>query len=242
MAGLAIAYVAVGFASDDAPANVAPILATAETILTFLFIAEFAVRLWASESRIGYLRSHAIDLVALLPTARGLRIARLIRLLRLVRTFTSLRRVMTDVERLSDHHGLGTLVIAWFGVMFLCSSVFFSVENGVNPGLHDPGDAVWWGIATLTGGTTAVQPVTFEGRLAMGVLLVVGVALFTAITAVFVSFLLTSGQTGTRLTAPANATALDPFSALEQLAALARSGAITPDEHDRKRAQLLDRI
>lgn len=238
MAALAVVYVAIGFGADDAPASGQALLAVIETGLTGLFIAEFVLRLWASTSRSDYLRGHAIDLVALLPTARGLRIARLLRLLRLVRAFAGIRRAMTDVDRLANHHGLGTLVIAWFGTMFLCSSVFFVVESGANPGLHDAGDAIWWGIATLTGGPTSIVPVTPEGQLAMATLLIVGVALFTAISATFVSFVLTR-QAGK---APAITPASDPFDDLERLAALARSGAITDQEHERKRAELLARI
>jgi voltage-gated potassium channel len=192
MAALAVAYVAIGFASDDMSSSLQPALAAAEFGLTITFLLEFVVRFAASYSRLRYLRAHSLDLVALLPIARGLRIARVLRLLRLVRTFTGARRAFTAAERLSNHHELGTLVIAWFGTMFLCSSVFFAVESGVNPGINEPTDAVWWGIATLTGGTPEVHATTDEGRLASAVLLILGVALFTAITAALVSFLVSS--------------------------------------------------
>ena len=129
MAGLAIVYVISGFASDQASAEYQPALSGADLILTLVFIGEFVTRFLASFNRPRYLRDHALDLVALLPVARGLRVARLLRLLRLVRTFTGLRRVFTSVDRLANHHELGTLVIAWFGTMFLCATVFYAVES-----------------------------------------------------------------------------------------------------------------
>ena len=235
MGVLAALYVAVGFLSDDAPSSIQPALGMAETTLTVVFFLEFATRLAASRRRLHYLKAHAIDLVSLLPLARGLRVARLIRLLRLVRVFTSLRRVFTDIDRLADHHALGTLVIAWIGTMFLCSSIFYAFESGANPNLNDASDAVWWGIATLTGGATDIHPVTDEGRIAMGLLLVIGVALFTAITASLVSFLVSSPSR------PA-ATAVDPFDALDRLAALAAAGTITQEEYATKHSELLSRI
>ncbi len=240
MGFLAAIYVIVGFGSDDAPASMQPSLAAAETILTAIFFLEFATRFGASRTKANYLKSHAIDLVALLPLARGLRIARLIRLVRLVRTFTGFRRAFNRIDRLADHQALGTLVIAWIGTMFLCSSIFYAVEIGTNASVRDASDAIWWGIATLTGGKTDIQPVTFEGRLAMGTLLILGVALFTAITASLVSFLVSTGHP-----APATAPAMpdsDPLDALDRLAKLADRGAITADQFALKRAELLARI
>jgi voltage-gated potassium channel len=216
-------------------------LSAAETALTVLFILEFATRFAASRRRANYLKAHAIDLVALLPLARGLRVARLVRLIRLIRAFTSFRRVFNDIDRLADHHALGTLVIAWIGTMFLCSTIFYAVESGTNPGLRDASDAVWWGIATLTGGATSIEPVTVEGRFAAGALLVLGVTLFTAITASLVSFLVSSPKPAMAVVEPRSWNG-DPLDALDRLAALADRGAITPDEFARKRAELLARI
>lgn len=229
MAGLAIAFVVIGFASDLAAAEYQAALGAADLILTVVFIAEFASRFLASERHVAYLKSHALDLVALMPIARGLRIARLLRLLRLVRTFTGARRAFTSVDRLASHHDLGTLVIAWFGTMFLCASAFFAVESGVNPLIREPGDAVWWGIATLTGGTAEVHAVTDEGRLVTAVLLIVGVALFTAITAVLVSFMVkpSTAQLAGRL---------------REAAALRDDGTISVEQFDTLQSQLLVKL
>jgi voltage-gated potassium channel len=233
--------VVVGFGSDDAPVSMQMALATIEALLTAIFVLEFVSRFAASRRRGNYLKAHAIDLVALLPLARGLRVARLIRLLRLVRAFTSFRRAFNDIDRLADHRALGTLVIAWIGTMFLCSTVFYAVESGTNPNLRDASDALWWGIATLTGGMTSIQAVTVEGRIATGVLLILGVALFTAITASLVSFLVTSPR-AVAVPATHSNPANGAMDALERLATLADRGAITQDQLATKRAELLARI
>lgn len=193
MAGLAILYVAIGFAQDSV-ATPAPTLDIAELAATWIFIAEFSVRLAASRNRGRYLRDHVLDLVALIPIARGVRVFRLLRLLRLVRAFAGFRRAFLGIERVANHHGLGSLVIAWFGTMLLCSWAFLLAETGSNPLVDDAGDAMWWGLMTLTGGPATIQAVTPEGQFITAILLIVGVGLFTAITAVLVSFLVSADR------------------------------------------------
>lgn len=229
MAALAVAYVSIGFASDMAPVEYQSLLGTADTILTVVFVSEFAIRLSASVGRLRYVRDHALDLVALLPVARGLRIARLLQLLRLVRAFSGVRRAFVGIERLANHHDLGTLVIAWFGTMFLCSTVFYAVESDVNPGIHELGDALWWGIATLTGGTAEVHAITTDGRVATAALLILGVALFTAITAVLVSFIVSAPP----------ASQSERTRRLREIAGMRDDDIITNDQFESLRAQAL---
>jgi hypothetical protein len=75
-ATLAIVYVIVGFVDESA------VTTGIEATLTAVFVAEFTTRIAASYDRAAYLRRHWIDLVALIPTTRALRVARLLRLLR----------------------------------------------------------------------------------------------------------------------------------------------------------------
>jgi hypothetical protein len=102
---LAVIYVAIGFALDDPNISIDPQFAVIEPVLTIVFALEFGTRIAASYDRRNYLRRHWIDLVALIPVARGLRVARLLRLLRLVRAFAGLYRVVDHFERLARHRG-----------------------------------------------------------------------------------------------------------------------------------------
>jgi voltage-gated potassium channel len=90
MGALAIGYVILGELIDDGivPPRAAPL----EYAITAVFVAEFATRIWAAENRRRYLLSHATDLIALIPAARGLRVLRLLRLVRLIRTVPLLYR------------------------------------------------------------------------------------------------------------------------------------------------------
>jgi voltage-gated potassium channel len=233
MAFLAVVYVAVGFALDESAVDAAPTLQALESGLTVLFALEFASRIAAATDRGRYLRSHWIDLVALIPATRGLRIARLLRLLRLVRAFAGVYRALGHVTRLANHRGLSTIVIAWLAVMVICCAALYAVEREVNPAITSPFDALWWGIATLTTvGYGDVYPLTAEGRIAASALMLLGIGLFSAVTAIVTSYLLSD-----RSDSPA-----DPITTIERLARLARDGAITAEEYVVKRTDLLSRV
>jgi voltage-gated potassium channel len=234
MALLAIVYVAVGFALDDpALQPMAPSLEATELILTVVFAAEFAGRIVASRDRAAYLRGHWIDLVALVPASRGLRVLRILRLLRLVRAFAGVYRALGHLGSLGEHRGLQTIVLSWLGVMVICCAAIYFAERDVNATIRSPFDALWWGISTMTTvGYGDVVPQTAEGRIAASALMLLGIGLFSAVTAIITSFLVR--DQGSR--------APDPFTSIERLGLLADAGRISQEEFGRKRAELLARV
>jgi voltage-gated potassium channel len=184
-AALAVVYVVVGFAEDS------PMLGAVDLALTAVFATEFISRLGASFDRQAYLRGHWIDAVALIPAVRGVRVLRLLRLLRLVRAFAGVARALNTLTRMANHRGLVWLLAAWSAVMVLCSIALYAAENGVNKAIASPLDAMWWGITTMTTvGYGDVVPKTPEGRLAATVLMILGIGLFSAVTATVTSFIL----------------------------------------------------
>jgi hypothetical protein len=77
MALLAVVYVALGFALDEpALASSVGVLSAAELLLTLVFVLEFATRIVAADDRTAYLRGHWVDLIALVPAARQVRVLR----------------------------------------------------------------------------------------------------------------------------------------------------------------------
>ena len=94
-AGLAVVFVALAFVPVTPGSSTDQAIYTLEWLITGLFIAEFASRLWAAESRREYVRGHWIDLVSCIPPVRWARFFRLFRLLRLARTFVGIGRAMT---------------------------------------------------------------------------------------------------------------------------------------------------
>jgi voltage-gated potassium channel len=233
MGFLAVVFVIVGYAGEGNGQDAATMRAI-DLGLTGIFVAEFAVRIGASFDRAAYLRGHWIDLVALIPAVRQFRILRLLRLLRLVRTFAGVYRALLHVERLLGNRQIAALGVVWMAVLFLTSMGLFVAEQGANELVDNPLDALWWGLVTMTTvGYGDIYPVTPEGRLAASVLLVLGIALFGVITAT-VTGLLIRGEDG-----PSTP---DPLVQVERLHALSLSGAISGEEYETLKADLLARV
>ena len=233
MAALAIAYVAIGFVLDEVTAGTRVELQVAEIALTLLFLAEFGLRFTASHDRTRYGRGHWIDLVALAPPIRGARVLRLLRLLRLVRALSGVYRAVGHIEGLARHRGFAWLLLAWIGVMLICSIWLYAAERGINKAIESPFDALWWGVVTLTTvGYGDVYPVTVEGRLAAMTLMLLGIGLFSAITATIASYLISTH----RAASTPNERLVDE---LERLAALRAAGAIDDREYSEAKQRIL---
>jgi hypothetical protein len=86
---------------------------------------------------------------------------------------------------------------------------------------------------TLTGGPSTIQAVTSEGQWITAILLILGVALFTAITAVLVSFIISGDRS--------SGDSSDAATALRRLKSLRDEGLITDEEYVERRSAALDR-
>lgn len=224
MGALALVWVALGFLIDEVGSGARSDLELVELGLTGLFVAEFGGRLIAAHDRWQYVRGHWIDALALAPPIRALRVLRLLRLLRLVRAFAGFYRAAMHVQGLARHRGFAWLIVAWLSIMVVCSAFVYQAEHGVNKLIASPFDALWWGVTTLTTvGYGDTYPVTQDGRLGAMILMLLGIGLFSAITATITSYFISqetpSRDKGDRV-----------VERLQELAELRRDGSLTEDE------------
>jgi hypothetical protein len=124
MAALAVVFVAFGAAAERLDGSLAGLLLTAQWAITFLFGAEYGTRLAASADRRSFAIGHPMELIAVIPPVRALRVFALLRWLglpeygrRLSARFASL----TDRARRNSRNLLAGLwvILVFLGVAML---------------------------------------------------------------------------------------------------------------------------
>ncbi|SEF70650.1 potassium channel family protein [Marinobacterium lutimaris] len=154
------------------------------------FTAEMAVMLSLVDDRRRYLRRNWLNLLIILtgiPVLLGAQFfyTGMLRGLRLLIMVSILFKVSQDLRLILSRHQLGkTMGIAF---LFLVMSGF--LISGIDPAFNGPLDGIWWAWVTMTTvGYGDLVPSTTEGRLFGMVLILLGLGLFSMLTASFSVF------------------------------------------------------
>jgi len=152
------------------------------------FALELAVKTYLVERRRDYLVRHWFDVVIVaVPFLRPLRVvrsARALRLLRLTRLGAFAVRGGVTLRTLMGRHGLQYSLLIGL-VLFLASAgaVTWLERDGGGP-IGDFGTALWWAVSTVTTvGYGDAYPVTPEAKGVAVLLMLVGIVLFSVVTA-----------------------------------------------------------
>jgi voltage-gated potassium channel len=196
MAGLALVYVLASLFKDH-PFGVLNLqnLVPIEVAITAIFLAEFSVRFYGAPSRLKYLRRHWIDLLALLPAIRYLRLlrvgrlvyvlqaARFLRLGVFVRFLVQADRVGNQVRWIAERNGVQVVLLAGLGLVIVGGSVVWEFEHATNQSMASFGDTIWWAFSTMTTVGYGQGPSTVPGRVVGGLIMIIGIGCFGLITA-----------------------------------------------------------
>ena len=119
----------------------------------------------------------------LLPGAQAGSFVVLLRLARLARVAMASRGGRRLVER------LGRVAVVALGVVILGAAVAYHAEHATNPEFATFGDALWWGIVTLTTvGYGDIVPKTSAGRWAGVMIMITGIAVLGLLAGSMASF------------------------------------------------------
>jgi voltage-gated potassium channel Kch len=180
---LSIANVAIVLLMAGSVARDVAVLIDALLIPVFLF--DFAYRLLTAPSRSAYfLRDWGwADMVAISPLLRPFRLFRIRSVVRQARAYGG-RELLRElvVGRASAVFFL-TLFMVVVVVEFAGIGVYYTERAAPGANIVNAGDAVWWGLVTITTvGYGDQYPVTGAGRIVGAFLLFAGIALFSVLT------------------------------------------------------------
>jgi len=121
----------------------------------------------------------------LLPHAAGFRVLRLLILLSLF------FQVSSTIRKVLARHNLGRILM----VSFLIILVSGTVMSLIDPNVHSTGDGIWWAWVTVTTvGYGDIVPVSIAGRIFGALLILMGIGLFTMLTASFAAFFMAEDE------------------------------------------------
>ena len=156
-----------------------------DTIITPFFVFDFFYRLITASSRSGYFfRGWGwADLLAVIPMFRIFRVFRIIRVVRLLRSYGPHRFLADLIEARAAATFLLTIFLVILVLEVAGASIYYVEESDAAANIKSAGDAVWWGLVTITTvGYGDRYPVTPEGRLIGTFLLMSGIGLFSVLT------------------------------------------------------------
>lgn len=144
-----------------------------------------------AKKKLAYMATPAmiVDLLAILPAYRPLRILRifiLFRVFKLLRYTRSIKQFVDVVK--SKRFELITLLFLLFFIVVTAGIAIYVFEEDKNPQINSLFDALYWAIVTIsTVGYGDIAPVTPQGRAVSVLIIISGIAMISFVTSVIVS-------------------------------------------------------
>ncbi len=171
-----------------------------ETLTNWLVWLAFAVELgllaWAVDDRWRYLRGNWLNVVIVLVGVVVLWMdstpyQALLRSLRLLIALEVLFNLSRTLQELLRRNNLGITLL----VSLLVTAVAGLLAAGIDPGIANPFEGLWWAWVTVTTvGYGDVVPTTPAGRVLGSMLILLGVGLFSILTANFSVYLISRSR------------------------------------------------
>jgi voltage-gated potassium channel len=152
-------------------------------VIWFIFLVDLLLRAIIADKLGRFLRSNWLEIMAL-----AIPFMRILTVLRVVLALTEMRRLFANRASASGAYLLMLVPLTWFSGAL----AVLDAESG-NPeaSITNLREALWWSLATITTvGYGDRYPVTPQGEMVAGVLMVTGIALFSAGAGIFASWVM----------------------------------------------------
>jgi len=163
------------------PNEVSRLLYIIDDIICFVFLYDFAYRFWKAPSKLKFMKWGWIDLISSIPTFEYLRygrVVRLIRLFRVLRAFRSVKYLTTHIFNTKTQGAFSTVFLIAMLMMIFGSIAILQVETSTESNIKTAEDSIWWAFTITSVGYGDKYPVTTEGRIIAGFLMIAGLSLF----------------------------------------------------------------
>jgi voltage-gated potassium channel len=184
------------------------LLRTYDNLICVVFLIDFGLNLSRSHPKRDYFveRRGWLDLLGSIPSLGGvfkltalLRLARLSRLARITRLLRGQDRkeLAADVLRNRGQYAAFITILAAFIVLTIASVLVLQFESrSPDANITTGGDALWWGVVTITTvGYGDTYPVTIAGRLTGVFVMFAGVGIIGALASILASILVPGPST-----------------------------------------------
>ena len=153
-----------------------------------IFALDYVIQMKLAPNNIEYFKNHILELIlVVVPFFRPLRALRAL-------VFTTQAGIRSK-KALIKSLPLVLTGAAVLMIIIMGAAVLDIERTAPGSNIHTPMDALWWGLVTITTiGYGDKFPVTTEGRLVAGILIIFGVAMISTLTATFAAWLLSHDE------------------------------------------------
>lgn len=153
-----------------------------------IFALDYIVQMKLAPNNKVYFKTHILELIlVVVPFFRPLRALRAL-------VFTTQAGIRSK-KALIKSLPLVLTGAAILMIIIMGAAVLDIERTAPGSNIHTPMDALWWGLVTITTiGYGDKFPVTTEGRLVAGILIIFGVAMISTLTATFAAWLLSHDE------------------------------------------------
>lgn len=190
-----LAPAAVTLAAIDLTSEAAEWEVTADRIIYWIFVLDYALRFSFSRSKWIFVKEHIWDLLAIIPfdvlfrLFRFAKLDRIFRLARFLNMFSYAMRFASRIRLFFNTNGFKYICIAAL-IIILLGAVGIHLAEGMNLP-----NGIWWSFVTATtAGYGDAYPVTIPGKFLAVFLMITGIGFIGSLTSTITSFFLSPHQ------------------------------------------------